>query len=163
MSIMSITFSHMTTNDEGRINEIWERFIKNVVNKVLKDAFNNEGYDRYGCSATRVVIGYNDGIPVCTCGIEYWWKDKTKALLSAVGASPQNHGYGTLLMQHIVKYLDDWGIKKIYLKIDKDEKANRLEKFYSQFDFSVINKVVEDDEVFVNCDTDEEYVMFRSV
>ena len=55
------------------------------------------------------------------------------------------------------------GIKKIYLKIDKDEKADRLEKFYSQFGFSVVNKVVEDDEVFVDCDTDKEYVMSRSI
>jgi len=152
----------MTTNDEGRINEIWERFIKNVVNKVLKDAFNNKGYDRYECSATRVVVGYYDGNPVCTCGIEYWWKDKSKALLSAVGASPQNRGYGKLLMLHTIKYLDNWGIKKIYLKINKDEKADRLEKFYSQFGFSVVNKFVEDDEVFVDCDTREEYVMSRS-
>jgi hypothetical protein len=53
---------------------------------------------------------------------------------------------------------NDEGIKKIYLKIDKDEKADRLEKFYSQFGF-----FVEDDEVFVNCDTDEEYVMSRNL
>ena len=159
---MNITFSHRTTNDEGKINEFWERFIKNVVNIILKDAFNKE-YDRYGCLANRVVVGYNDGKPVCTACIDYWWKNNKTVLLSAVSASPRNRGYGTLLMQHTLKYLDDWGIKKIYLKIDKNEKANRLEKFYSQFGFSVVNKVDEDDKVFIDCDIDKEYVMSRKL
>ena len=158
---MSITFSHMTTNDEGRINEIWERFIEKVANLVWREAFGRE-YGRYECPATRVVIGYIDGKPVCACAIEYWWKNNKTVLLSAVGASAQNRGYGTSLMRHTVKYLDDWGIQQIYLKVDKDEKADRLKEFYRRYGFSEVNKVDEDDELLVDWDTDKEYVMSRS-
>jgi len=155
---MSITFSHRTTNDEGRINETWERFIK-IANQVWKVAFRNEGYDRYGCPATRVVIGYIDGKPVCACAIEYWWKNNKTVLIHAVGASPQNRGYGTSLVRHTVKYLDDWGIQQMYLKVDKDEKTDRLEEFYKRYGFVIVDKV---DERFVDWDPDKEYVMSRS-
>jgi N-acetylglutamate synthase-like GNAT family acetyltransferase len=158
---MSISFSHITTNDEGRIDDKFEEFVVEA-NKVWSVAFNNEGYGRYECPATRVAIGSIDGNPVCACAIEYWWKNNTTVLIHAVGASPQNRGYGTSLMRHIVEHLEDLGIQQMYLKVDKNDKADRLEKFYSQYGFVKVDKVDEDDEVFVDCDTDEEYVMSRS-
>jgi N-acetylglutamate synthase-like GNAT family acetyltransferase len=105
------------------------------------------------------VKGCIDGEPVCTSGVEYPYEDNTEALISSVGASPQNRGYGKLLMQHIVKHLDDSGVKNIYLKIDKNEKADRLKKFYSQFGFSEVNKV---NDFFFEYNTRKDYVMSRS-
>jgi hypothetical protein len=67
-------------------------------------------------------------------------------------------------MQHIVEHLKASGVIKTYLKIDKDEKADRLEKFYSNFGFAKV-EVGEEDVLFdydPYLNLDVEYVMSYS-
>jgi N-acetylglutamate synthase-like GNAT family acetyltransferase len=123
-----------------------------------KEAFGNE-YGEGECPGDSLAIGSFDGKTVCSAIIETWGN---AALVSCMGAYPQKRGYGSSLVRHIVKHLEDSGVIKIYLKIDRDDKTDRLETFYSQYGFIKVDKVDEDDEVFVDCDTDEEYVMSRS-
>jgi len=152
---MSITFTHITTNDEGIIDKEWEKCVEET-NELLVVAF-GKGNDPYLWGATRIVKGCIDDKLVCTCGLKYWWKDNTLAFIDSVGAFPQNRGYGSLLMRYIVEYLNNSGVKKIYLKIDKNEKADRLKKFYSQFGFSEVNEVNRDIAIFIDYKAHDEY------
>jgi N-acetylglutamate synthase-like GNAT family acetyltransferase len=136
-------------------------------NKVWGKAFNWE-YDAGECLRysnnfeDSVMIGRIDNKPVCAAIIEYC-DDKKLALISCIGAYPEKCGYGSLLMKNIIKNLKTSEITEVYLKIIRDKKAIRLEKFFSKFDFSVVNKVNEDYAVFIDCDNDKEYAMSRYV
>lgn len=136
-------------------------------NKVWRKAFNCE-YDAGECLRysnnfeDNVMIGHIDNKPVCVAIIEYS-DDKKLALISSIGAYPEKCGYGSLLMKNIIKNLKTSEITEVYLKIIRDKKAIRLEKFFSKFDFSVVNKVNEDYAVFIDCDNDKEYAMSRYV
>jgi ribosomal protein S18 acetylase RimI-like enzyme len=144
--------------NDGGIDEEWKECVEET-NKLLVVAF-GKGNDPYYWDATEMVKGYIDGKLVCICGVEYDYEDNTKALIDSICASPQNRGYGTSLIQYIIKYLNDSGVKNIYLKIDKNEKADRLKKFYSQFGFSEVKKVYDD--YFFEYHSHDEYVMYRS-
>ena len=135
-------------------------------NKVWRKAFNCE-YDAGECLRysnnfeDSVMIGRIDNKPVCAAIIEYW---NDIALISCMGVYPQKCGHGSSLMQHIVEHLKDSGVIKTYLKIDKDEKADRLEKFYSNFGFAKY-EVDKEDVLFdydPYLDLDLEYVMSYS-
>jgi hypothetical protein len=124
--VMSITFSNINKEDKD-----FERFVKEA-NTVWIEAFGNE-YDEGECRGDSLAIGCIDGKPVCA-GIMEIWGDI--ALISCIGSNPQKCGYGSLLVRHIIKHLKASNITKIYLKIDKDEKADGLEKFYHRFGFT---------------------------
>jgi hypothetical protein len=136
-----------------------EHFELNVskANTVWIEAFGNE-YGEGQCPGDSLAIGCIDGKIVC-CAIIQIWNDI--ALISCMGSNPQKCGYGSSLMRHVVKHLKASNITKTYLKIDKDEKADRLEKFYSNFGFAK-DEVGEEDVLFdydPYLDLDVEYVM----
>jgi N-acetylglutamate synthase-like GNAT family acetyltransferase len=136
-------------------------------NKVWRKAFNCE-YDAGECLRYSnncedcVMIGRIDNKPVCAAIIEYC-DDKKLVLISSIGAYPEKCTYGSLLMKNIIKNLKTSKITEVYLKIIRDKKAIRLEKFFSKFGFSVVNKVNEDYAVFIDCDNDKEYAMSRFI
>jgi N-acetylglutamate synthase-like GNAT family acetyltransferase len=113
-------------------------------NKVWRKAFNCE-YDAGECLRysnnfeDSVMIGRIDNKPVCAAIIEYW-NDKKLALISCIGAYPEKCGYGSLLMKNIIKNLKTSKITEVYLKIIRDKKAIRLEKFFSKFGFAKVNE-----------------------
>lgn len=102
----------------------------------------------------------------CTAIIEISASGK-KALISCMGVYPQKRGYGTSLIQYIIKFLKNLGVIKIYLKIDKDDKAKRLEKFYFNNGFTKINEYKEykecEEDVLFYYDSKFEYVMFCKI
>lgn len=81
-----------------------------------------------------------------------------------MGAYPQKCGYGSSLIQYIIKFLKNLGVTKIYIKIDKDDKAKRLEKFYSNYGFTKIKEYKEykecEEDVLFYYDSKFEYIMF---
>jgi hypothetical protein len=135
-----------------------EHFEENVsnANTVWIEAFGNE-YGEGECPGDSVVTGCIDGKIVCSAMIEIWGNT---ALVSCMGSNPQKCGYGSLLMQHIMEHLKASNIIKTYLKIDKDEKADRLEKFYSNFGFA--KDEVDEEDVLFDYVTVLEYVMSYS-
>lgn len=106
---------------------------------------------------------YNPERVVCTAIIEISASGK-KALISCMGAYPQKCGYGSSLIQYIIKFLKNLGVNKIYIKIDKDDKAKRLEKFYSNYGFTKIKEYKEykecEEDVLFYYDSKFEYIMF---
>ena len=106
---------------------------------------------------------YNPERVVCTAIIEISASGK-KALISCMGAYPQKCGYGSSLIQYIIKFLKNLGVTKIYIKIDKDDKAKRLEKFYSNYGFTKIKEYKEykecEEDVLFYYDSKFEYIMF---
>ena len=106
---------------------------------------------------------YNSYKVVCTAIIEISTSGK-KALISCMGAYPQKCGYGSSLIQYIIKFLKNLGVTKIYIKIDKDDKAKRLEKFYSNYGFTKIKEYKEykecEEDVLFYYDSKFEYIMF---
>ena len=106
---------------------------------------------------------YNPERVVCTAIIEISASGK-KALISCMGAYPQKCGYGSSLIQYIIKFLKNLGVTKIYIKIDKDDKAKRLEKFYSNYGFTKIKEYKEykecEEEILFYYDSKFEYIMF---
>jgi hypothetical protein len=141
-------FQIIDKNDEN-----FEVYVKEEANTVWIEAFGNE-YGEGECPGDSLAIGYIDGKIVCCAIIEIW---DDKALISCMGSNPQKCGYGSLLMQHIMEHLKASNIIKTYLKIDKDEKADRLEKFYSNFGFA--KDEVDEEDVLFDYYPDEEYVM----
>jgi hypothetical protein len=143
-------FSNINKNDEHfeeyvkKANTVWEH----------KEVFGNK-YGEDECPGDSLAIGCIDG-KIVSCAIIEYWNDI--ALISCMGAYPQKCGHGNSLMRHIVEHLKDSNIIKTYLKIDKDEKADRLDKFYSNFGFA--KDEVED--VLFDYDPDLEYVMSYS-
>jgi N-acetylglutamate synthase-like GNAT family acetyltransferase len=122
-----VSFSSFKKEDPN-----FEEIVKKA-NELWGKTFGNE-YGEDECPGDCIVIGCIDDNIVCCTIIEYWEWKKT-ALISCMSAYPQKCGYGSLLMENIIKDLKTSKISKVYLKIDKDENAIRLEKFYSQFGF----------------------------
>ena len=164
---MDISF--LTIKKEEKDFEIYVK----LANKIWKKVFGNE-YEENECPGDILVIGYFDDKPVskvkpkavCTAIIEISASGK-KALISCMGVYPQKRGYGTSLIQYIIKFLKKSGVTKIYLKIDKDDKAKRLEKFYFNNGFTKINEYKEykecEEDVLFYYDSKFEYVMFCKI
>jgi len=143
---MDISFLTIKKEDKN-----FEKRVKSA-NKIWSKVFGNE-YEEDECPGDILVIGGFDNKPVCTASntgskynsfkvvctaiIEISVSGK-KALISCMGAYPQKCGYGSSLIQYIIKFLKNLGVIKIYIKIDKDDKAKRLEKFYSNYGFTKI-------------------------
>jgi N-acetylglutamate synthase-like GNAT family acetyltransferase len=131
-------------------------------NKVWGKAFNWE-YDAGECLRysnnfeDSVMIGRIDNKPVCAAIIEYC-DDKKLAVISCIGAYPEKCGYGSLLMKNIIKNLKTSKITEVYLKIIRDKKAIRLEKFFSKFGFAKVNEDILFD-LDRNLDLGREYAM----
>ena len=141
-------FEIIDKNDEN-----FEVSVKEKANTVWIEAFGNE-YGEGECPGDSLAIGSFDGKTVCSAIIETWGN---AALVSCMGAYPQKRGYGSSLVRHIVEHLEDSGVIKIYLKIDRDDKADRLEKFYSNFGFA--KDEVDEEDVLFDYYPDDEYVM----
>jgi N-acetylglutamate synthase-like GNAT family acetyltransferase len=180
---MSMDISFLTIKKEDKDFEIYVK----LANKIWTKVFGNE-YEENECPGDILVIGYFDDKPVskvkpkvvctvtngdsrasitgCTAIIEISASGK-KALISCMGVYPQKRGYGTLLIQYIIKFLKNLGVIKIYLKIDKDDKAKRLEKFYFNNGFTKINEYKEykecEEDVLFYYDSKFEYVMFCKI
>lgn len=169
----------------------FEKRVKSA-NKIWSKVFGNE-YEEDECPGDILVIGsfdektvctvssrdsrvslsanctvskdskYNPERVVCTAIIEISASGK-KALISCMGAYPQNCGYGSSLIQYIINFLKNLGVTKIYIKIDKDDKAKRLEKFYSNYGFTKIKEYKEykecEEEILFYYDSKFEYIMF---
>ena len=148
---MSISF--LTIEDEDKD---FEKGVKSA-NKIWTKVFSNE-YEEGQCPGNFLTIGSIDNEPVCAVIIKI--SDSKKALISSMGAYPQKCGYGSSLMQNIIKFIKNLGVTEICLKIDKDDKAERLDKFYSNYGFT---KVEEDEEyeedAFFYYDSNFEYIM----
>ena len=164
---MDISF--LTIKKEEKDFEIYVK----IANKIWTKVFGNE-YKENECPGDILVIGSFDDKAVfkikpkavCSAIIEVSATGK-KALISCMGAYPQKRGYGTLLIQYIIKFLKKLGVTKIYIKIDKDDKAKKLEKFYFNNGFTKINEYKEykenkecEEDVLFYYDSKFEYVMF---
>jgi N-acetylglutamate synthase-like GNAT family acetyltransferase len=179
---MDISF--LTIKKEEKDFEIYVK----LANKIWTKVFGNE-YEEGECPGDILVIGSFDDKAdstiskadstiskadctifkadskktVCTAIIEISASGK-KALISCMSVYPQKRGYGTSLIQYIIKFLKNLGVTKIYLKIDKDDKAKRLEKFYFNNGFTKINEYKEykecEEDVLFYYDSKFEYVMF---
>jgi hypothetical protein len=137
---MDISF--LTIKKEDKDFEIYVK----LANKIWTKVFGNE-YEEDECPGDILVIGsFDDNCSiskaVCTAIIEISASGK-KALISCMGAYPQKQGYGTSLIQYIIKFLKKLDVTKIYIKIDKDDKAKRLEKFYFNNGFTKVNEYEE--------------------
>ena len=183
---MDMDISFLTIKKEEKDFEIYVK----LANKIWTKVFGNE-YEENECPGDILVIGYFDDKPdskvkpkavctvtngdsrasntCCTAIIEISASGK-KALISCMGVYPQKCGYGTSLIQYIIKFLKNLGVIKIYLKIDKDDKAKRLEKFYFNNGFTKINEYNEYKEnkecvedVLFYYDSKFEYVMFCKI
>lgn len=146
MNSSEIEFTIITKYENTDLFE--ETVIK--ANKIWLKIFANE-YNYGECPGDNIVIGCINNEIICCAIIEHY---HIVALVSCVASYPQNHGYGTLLMNFIIHYLKPSNINKIHVKIDKDEKIERLVKFYSKFGF--VKENLDKDE-----DKDEE--IFNSV
>jgi len=183
---MDISF--LTIKKEEKDFEIYVK----LANKIWTKVFGNE-YEENECPGDILVIGSFDDKADCTasitgsrvslqanCTISKADSKKTvctaiieisasgkKALISCMGAYPQKRGYGTLLIQYIIKFLKKLGVTKIYLKIDKDDKAKKLEKFYFNNGFTKIKEYKEykecEEDVLFYYDSKFEYVMFCKI
>jgi N-acetylglutamate synthase-like GNAT family acetyltransferase len=174
---MEISFLTIKKEDKD-----FEKHVKSA-NKIWSKVFGNE-YEEDECPGDILVIGSFDEKPVCTVSngstvsndssynpervvctaiIEISTSGK-KALISCMGAYPQKCGYGSSLIQYIIKFLKNLGVTKIYIKIDKDDKAKRLEKFYSNYGFTKIKEYKEykecEEDVLFYYDSKFEYIMF---
>ncbi len=179
---MNMDISFLTIKKEDKDFEIYVK----IANKIWTKVFGNE-YEEGECPGDILVIGSFDdsttdnpkkavctvtngdsraSITGCTAIIEISASGK-KALISCMGAYPQKCGYGTSLIQYIIKFLKNSGVTKIYLKIDKDDKAKRLEKFYFNNGFTKINEYKEykecEEDVLFYYDSKFEYVMFCKI
>ncbi len=129
----------------------------NRARKVWDESCGNENiYEKI--EGDNLLIYIKNGI-VVSCAILNINNSNNTSLLSCMGAYPQNCGYGSSLMKHMIEYYGkERGELIIYLKIDKYinplyvdedeipinlEKANKLEKFYSMSGFVVDNDIVE--------------------
>ena len=148
--IKNMQFQIIDKNDEH-----FEIYVKEEANTVWIEAFGNE-YSEGGCPGDSVVIGRIDSKPVCAAIIKFD-DDKKLALVSCMGSNPQKCGYGSSLIRHIVDHLKTSNIIKTYVKIDKDDKADRLEKFYSNFGFA--KDEVDVLFILLDYDIDVEFVM----
>jgi N-acetylglutamate synthase-like GNAT family acetyltransferase len=168
---MEISFLTIKKEDKD-----FEKHVKSA-NKIWSKVFGNE-YEEDECPGDILVIGSIDNKPaclvktdssynsfkvVCTAIIEISASGK-KALISCMGAYPQKCGYGSSLIQYIIKFLKNLSVTKIYIKIDKDDKAKRLEKFYSNYGFTKIKEYKEykecEEDVLFYYDSKFEYIMF---
>ena len=162
---MEISFLTIKKEDKD-----FEKRVKSA-NKIWSKVFGNQ-YEKDECPGDILVIGSIDNKPgsrynsyrvVCTAIIEISTSGK-KALISCMGAYPQKCGYGSSLIQYIIKFLKNLGVTKIYIKIDKDDKAKRLEKFYSNYGFTKIKEYKEykecEEDVLFYYDSKFEYIMF---
>jgi hypothetical protein len=158
---MDMDISFLTIKKEDKDFEIYVK----LANKIWTKVFGNE-YEEDECPGDILVIGSFDDSTnksvcrvsekdsrdsntvcsiskaVCTAIIEISASGK-KALISCMGAYPQKQGYGTSLIQYIIKFLKKLDVTKIYIKIDKDDKAKRLEKFYFNNGFTKVNEYEE--------------------
>lgn len=175
---MEISFLTIKKEDKD-----FEKHVK-LANKIWSKVFGNE-YEEDECPGDILVIGsfdektvytvskdctasntgskYNPERVVCTAIIEISASGK-KALISCMAAYPQKCGYGSSLIQYIIKFLKNLGVTKIYIKIDKDDKAKRLEKFYSNYGFTKIKEYKEykecEEDILFYYDSKFEYIMF---
>jgi hypothetical protein len=176
---MDISF--LTIKKEDKDFEIYVKLANEIWTKVFGNEY-EEGEcpgdilvigsfdDKADCTASitgcRVSLQANCTISkadskkaVCTAIIEISDSGK-KALISCMGAYPQKCGYGTSLIQYIIKFLKNLGVTEICLKIDKDDKAERLEKFYFNNGFTKVEEVKEyQEDVLFYYDSKFEYIM----
>lgn len=153
---MEISFLTIKKEDKD-----FEKSVKSA-NEIWSKVFGNE-YEEDECPGDILVIGSIDEKPVCTAIIEISTSGK-KTLISCMCVYPQKCGYGSSLIQYIIKFLKNLGVTKIYIKIDKDNKAKRLEKFYSNYGFTKIKEYKEykecEEDVLFYYDSKFEYIMF---
>ena len=159
---MDISF--LTINKENKDFELLIKFANEIW--IREEVFGNK-YEEYECPGNILVIGFTRSTTgkssaVCATVIERNISGN-KAVISCMGAYPQNCGYGSSLMQYIIKFLKNLCITEICLKIDKNDKAKRLEKFYINYGFTTVeedkNKVLEYDEILFYYDSKVQYIM----
>ena len=160
---MDISF--LTINKENKDFELLIKFANEIW--IREEVFGNK-YEEYECPGNILVIGFTRSTTgkssaVCATVIERNISGN-KAVISCMGAYPQNCGYGSSLIQYIINFLKNLGVTKIYIKIDKDDKAKRLEKFYSNYGFTKIKEYKEykecEEEILFYYDSKFEYIMF---
>ena len=159
---MDISF--LTINKEDKDFELFIKFANEIW--IRKEVFGNK-YEEDECQGNILVIGFTRSTTgknsaVCAAVIERNISGN-KALISCMGAYPQNCGYGSSLIQHIIKLLKNLWVTEICLKIDKNDKAKRLEEFYINYGFTKVeedkNKVLEYDEILFYYDSKVQYIM----
>lgn len=159
---MDISF--LTINKKDKDFELFIKFANEIW--IRKEVFGNK-YEEDECQGNILVIGFTRSTTgkssaVCAAIIERNISGN-KALISCMGAYPQNCGYGTSLMQYIIKFLKNLCVTEICLKIDKNDKAKRLEEFYINCSFIKVeedkNKVLEYDEILFYYDSKVQYIM----
>ena len=91
--------------------------------------FKKEGIKVFGLFLSNLVIG------ICVFHVVL---DEAQINFFVVNQKYRNKGFGSYLMQYLIKQCEKLNIKKIFLEVSQNNFT--AEKFYSQFDFFTVGK-----------------------
>lgn len=112
--------------------DLFEKII-NKTNNIWLKTFNNK-YEKNECPAPYLSIGTLNEEIVSACIYELF---EEECIISCVCGFPYNNGYGTGIMNYVIKYIkENIIVKKIIINIDND-KYDTLSKFYNRFGFTI--------------------------
>ena len=89
--------------------------------------FKKEGIKIYGISITNLLIG------ICVLQVVL---DEAQINYFAVNKKFRNKGFGSLLMNYLIKVCEKIKVNKLYLEVSQSNVT--AERFYSRFDFSTV-------------------------
>ena len=95
--------------------------------KQWSNEFKKEGIRVFGLFLSNLVIG------ICVFHVVY---DEAQINFFAVNQKYRKKGYGSYLMNYLIRQCENLNINKLFLEVSLNNAA--AEKFYSRFDFSTV-------------------------
>ena len=122
-----ISIKHINEKDIDLCYELDSNTISLWSKKQWANEFKKEGIKVFGLFLSNLVIG------ICVFHVVF---DEAQINFFAVNNLYRKKGFGTYLMNHLIKECKKLNIKKLFLEVSHSNFA--AEKFYSRFDFSTV-------------------------
>ena len=122
-----ISIKHINEKDIDLCYELDSNTISLWTKKQWANEFKKEGINVFGISISDLVIG------ICVFHVVL---DEAQINFFVVGDKYRKKGFGSYLMNHVIKECKKLNINKLFLEVSHDNFI--AEKFYSSFDFSTV-------------------------
>ena len=122
-----ISIKHIYENDIDLCYELDSNTISLWSKKQWTNEFKKEGIKVFGLLLSNFVIG------ICVLHVVL---DEAQINFFAINHKYRNKGFGTYLMNYLIKECEKLNIKKLFLEVSHTNFT--AEKFYSRFDFFTV-------------------------
>ena len=122
-----ISIKQINENDFDLCYELDSKTISLWSKNQWANEFKKEGIKVYGISNTNLLVG------ICVLQVVL---DEAQINYFAIGSKFRNKGFGSQLMNYLIKVCEKINVSKLHLEVSQSNFA--AEKFYSRFEFFTV-------------------------